>query len=392
MNKDVHVHGMDLQELGIFGNTFCFQELYKWIERIANSAFGNDGCGGCLLLLGPPGVGKTYAVDVMCNRLGVKIKKVDSTHCKTAKELGDILRKMFATDLTDIFLDCNTKKLIFIDELEVLLNTDRNIPSYIRQLFANEAPNIPVVIACNSNVEKRLGDIKREWRLISLKYPSEADIMLMLKWYTGRHGIKAPCDILLSVSEMANGNMQQALKSMSYELLIASDTISSGSGAIDKMPNIDMLYNTTDRKLAVALFEEDTWMNPLRFHENLPGEIETRKGTKKTKAVAYSSILRCMLEWDVMQGYMDDKGAVNTNIPVEHLCNAPCSILASLERKKNAQQVGMEKFTKMLSQLSLHKKLERQTYQDGFPWKHVGAYFYTIKQKKRKFSTVDTDS
>jgi hypothetical protein len=74
---------------------------------------------------------------------------------------------------------------------------------------------------------------------------------------------------------------------------------------------------------------------------------------------------------------------------------APCYLLEQLKRKKNDNQTSMVHFTKTLSQMSLQKKMERQSYNDEFPWKHIGNYHYTLKKQtlaRKKFSAVDTDN
>ena len=108
------------------------------------------------------------------------------------------------------------------------------------------------------------------------------------------------------------------------------------------------------------------------------------------KAVVYSEILRCMIEWDAMS--TDDPC---TDIPLEHLCNAPCYLLDRLKRRKNGGRASMTCFTRALSQMSLQKKMDKQCYKDEFPWKHIGNYHYTLSKQppaRKKFSAVDTDN
>ena len=164
-------------------------------------------------------------------------------------------------------------------------------------------------------------------------------------------------------------------------------------GNIDRMPDIDVLYDNPTKKIAKALFEEDMWMNPLRFHENLPIEIETRKGTKIKKATVYSEILKNIMEWDIMNTNTTDD--ISNEMSLEHLCKSPCYLLQQLQKKKKNDQTSMAYFTKTLSQMSLQKKMDIQSYNDNFPWKHIGNYHYTLKKQKqtrKKFSSVDTDN
>lgn len=407
-----------LQDHDLFGNKFCFEELYHWIKGKTEQSEKTMDHHACMVILGAPGIGKTYGVEKICEILGIHIKKIDSTNCKSIKELSDIFVKMTSTNLQEILEQKTRKKIIFIDEFEILIQIDRNIPSILYQLIDTNMSNnkslpyIPVVIACNNNMEKKLGDIRRYCKTVHLKPPDVTDILLMLRTYTQKNNLKISADILLYISERVAGNMLQALHMVQYELLKQTNNIDTEQqyknetkkdtiheeydnmvdvSAIDSMPDINIMYNNPSRKIAYQLFEEDIWMNPLRFHENLSKEMDLRKGTKQKKDQIYSKILRSILEWDTMiqnnevnNGYID--------IAMEHLCNAPCYLLPQLERKKNVEDVSMNEFTKTLSQMSLQCKLKRHTYKDTFPWEHIGNYCYTIKkQKNKKFSDVDTD-
>lgn len=379
-----------MDSLPLYGNRFCFEDLYRWIDDRVHHPSAYMDRNSCLVLIGPPGIGKTYGLEKVCEDLGVHIKKIDSANCHSIKELADLFVKMASTNLQDVIQQTVRKNVLFIDEFEILIQLDRNIPSSLYQLISADLskkkplPYMPVVIACNDNMEKKLGDIRRFCKTIHLKPPTEADVLLMLRAYSQLHRLNVPGEVILHISESVSGNMQQALQMLQIELLR-----SNGEGmdtTIDSMPDIHVLYQNPSRKVAYQLFGEDAWMNPLRFHENLPKEMDMRKGTRQKKDLVYSRMLRCMLDWDAMVNRDDEC----LDIAMTHLCNAPCYFLPQLERKKRAEDASMNEFTKTLSQMSLQCKLKRHTYKDSFPWAHVGNYCYTIK--KKKFSDVDTDT
>jgi len=397
---------MITDDVNLFGNTFYFEEIYKWLHDSIDNPKKELNNSACLLIIGSPGVGKTYGVETICQKIGITIKKIDSSTCHSTKEMDDLIVKMSSTNLEDVLLQQIRKKIIFIDEFEILINNDRNMPSLLYNLINatnNKAlPYIPIIIACNTNVEKKLGDLKRYCKSIYLKKPSDTDVMLMLLAHTKRCNISISAEILLAISESVNGNMLHALNSLEYELLKKNRTTTTDETyIIDRMPDIDTLYNDPSIEIAHMLFEEDLWMNPLRFHENLPAEIDMRKGTKAQKGKIYSEILKCMTEWDTMINTSvhtyTNTDEIGNSIYTEHLCRAPCFLLKNLKKKKNGNDTSLADFTKALSQMSLHKKMEKQSYHDNFPWKHVGNYFYALKKimknkKNKKFSSVDTDN
>jgi hypothetical protein len=386
---------MGMEELGLYGNTYSFEALYKWIQDSTHKENTHMEASACMILMGAPGVGKTFSVTRMCEMLGVTIKKIDSCNCHSIKELEDLLTKMTTTHLTDILMGKVSKNLLFIDEFEILVQLDRNMPSVLYQRLMGHhgkmLPYMPVLVTCCNNIEKKLGDMKREWRCIHLKQPTETDIMLMLRNHikrnTNQQDSYITADVLMTIAERANGNMQQALQMVDYERLVCKQDSTLQSceyiQTIDTAPNIDVLYHNPSMETARRLFMEDTWMNPLRFHENLHTELEFRKGTKAKKDETYSHILRCMIEWDTMSAQEDTDGCLG-DIAIDHLCNAPCHILAHLKKKKAGGDTTLADFTKTLSQMSLQKKMEKQSYQDDFPWNHIGTYNYMLKKQTKK--------
>ena len=388
---------INLQEHGLYGNKFYFEDLYRWIDTKVNNPCERMGISSCLILTGSPGIGKTYSIEKMCDILGVHIKRIDSTNCKSIKELSDIFIKMASTNLEEVLQQISRKKIILIDEFETMIHMDRNIPSVLYQLIERkntekrQLPYIPVIIACNDNMEKKLGDIKRYCKMIHLIPPTNADVILMLRSYTKTNNINVSANSLLQIAEICSGNMQHALQILQFEMLKKEETNCIGC-KIDTMPNINVLYSNPSRKTAFFLFEEDTWMTPLRFHENLSKEMNLRKGTKPEKITIYSMILRCILDWDAMING-NEPNQIGSEMAITYLCNAPCYILPKLERKKRGDHPSLDEFTKALSHMSLQCKLKRHTHNDDFPWDHVGNYCYTIKNyKNKKFSDVDTDT
>jgi DNA polymerase III delta prime subunit len=361
---------MNIQEdLGLFGNTLCFESLYRWLRDAASTGQA------CLLMTGPTGTGKTYGVEQMCSQLGMVIRRIDSTNCHSIRELEDMLNKAVHTTVEEALLQQGAKRVLLIDELEVLLQTDRNMPSVlfqaVQEMEKNGGTHPPILVCCNSSAERRIGSIRRAWRCIDLRPPSEAEVLLMLRSHTKKRGIRVGAETLLTISEGAGGNMHHALNMLQLGM---------SNAVIDQAPPIEALYDNPSIQTAKRLFQEDMWMTPMRFHENLPCELHYRTGGRAKKSKAYSDILRCMMEWDVMMGsaHADEN---MEDIFLEHLCRAPCHLLSSLPRRKTNKTANMDAFSKTLSQMSLQKKMDKKTYEDDFPWKHLGNYIFTLKKR-----------
>ena len=145
-------------------------------------------------------------------------------------------------------------------------------------------------------------------------------------------------------------------------------------------------YNIKDGSY---LFEQDPWLHPLRFHENIIHEWTIRKGIYNDKEHAYIDTLQLLCIWDQLMSYCKINDS-NMNIAVELSSYIPIYI-ANFSKKKNAIS-SMDEFTRMFNYLSLKKKNIVALYANDFPWMTIGSYFkhlYDDKNKTRKQKTTE---
>lgn len=356
------------------GNFKAYQDLLAWLQK------GNFppklSQASMLYIVGPVGVGKTFGVIEACKTLGLTLQKIDTNDVGNFKEFYDIFHKMCASDIT-AQLGCVRKESIvfLIDELEAFIALDRTFMSSFQKLIdTGVLPHARVIITTNNyDPKKEIAGIQR----INLFAPDEGDIISFLrKTFPDEH-----METLLRVAETCNGNLSYALR-----MLQAKDggTENTKSNKMDKYVTLSDLYISPSIDVARRVFNEDVWIMPLRFHENLVSEWKCRKGSLVLKKQIYGNMMQNLCIWDMMMSYF--KGDDFT-IPTELLSHSVCKI-EKLERKKNAP-APKDEFARIFSHLSLEKKnmvaLEQSSYlTDGLNSFHRHLYDTVINKKGKK--------
>lgn len=117
------------------------------------------------LIIGPSGAGKT----TICNLV---LKLFGDTYCvfrpvyedyHNHKDFAAAINKFITTkNMLEIFQQ--RKKLLFLDDIDVILTTDRYANTYIQEVLktAKEVGSIKILMTCSRGNEKRVTDIKKK--------------------------------------------------------------------------------------------------------------------------------------------------------------------------------------------------------------------------------------
>lgn len=240
--------------------------------------------------------------------------------------------------------------------------------------------------------------------VITMYPPTEADIFLFLKWLVSQEEQQRPSmEFLMSIAESSEGNFQYAKQQL--EMHREGDGKGTGrtvegtrevtgvgfsSSRRDTHATFKSIFESNqDVANILSIIDDDPWLNPLRLHENLIKEINNRKGIWKTKHIIYEKILESMIVWDQHMSISSRGGASGSDgsgisemsggsdaMGTDHLARTFCHFLGKLDKKKKAVDSNLQDFTKLFSQMSLHKKQEKALFHDSqdFPW--ADAHFF----------------
>jgi replication factor C large subunit len=122
------------------GNESSRKKVIEWLSKWSNGSKP-------LLLLGPPGVGKTSFVHALCREFDIDLIELNASDTRNKNMLAQILHPIFSnTSLT------GKDFLLFLDEMDGISNReDSGGLDFLIDLFAE--PSIRVIMAANKSTE-----------------------------------------------------------------------------------------------------------------------------------------------------------------------------------------------------------------------------------------------
>jgi hypothetical protein len=339
-----------------YGNSYIWKAIEAYIL--------DDHPDKHLFILGAPGIGKTYAVQEVCSKLNVFQIWIHSHTCGNAKEFKDFIEKSAQTSLMQSLSHLNQTRVIIVDELDTLIQLDRNIFPMLCDLLGKKI-KCHVIGIGHHNLEKKIRANLPKSRVYVCTPPSESDICVWLRSFA-----KCSPESMLHIAEMCNGSLTHALQFLESEVEI-------GVEKTDVVQFQDVFNRKIGRADIVRLLSEDPWLHPLRYHENLPMELHQRKAGDVEKRKMYQRVLKTLLEWDEMM-----QNPNNLDVAMEHVASSIVT-LQRYPRKLTGVHKEPTEFTKIFSNLSLHKKYERLLYSQNtdFPWMHAQIFCDYIKYR-----------
>jgi hypothetical protein len=372
---------------GFIGNENEYTQLVSWIKQ-PNSVFGNVLTKECITIVsGSPGCGKSYGVQMAIKDANKNICYINKDECINSKDFKELILKQTLSNILDQFNllsvagESLKETIIFIDDVDTLLAIDRSfINNFNLLITCNTIRTIKIILSCISSELKIILKSIIFGQLILLKTPTDNDVKKLLSNINTNNtentrNIANIANIIDDSVKLSSGNISVAfniynlnIRNIQKDIFNIEDGDKKCVESTDIFPEVAKIYFIEDRNLIRKVIEQDPWLHPLRFHENIIHEFKQRKGTKEQKDKLYIEILQHLCRWDQIMTL--SKGGDISNA-IEQACNTVL-LLTRLKRKKNADP-PMDEFTRMFNYLSLRKKNMVSLYEGNFPWESIGS-------------------
>jgi hypothetical protein len=335
------------------------EEIKKWIiDNYLNEKLSFN---SCLFISGVSGSGKSYLINKIIKDMDLFLISINSNNCSSSTQLIDLLMKSFISSLIQILTNNNSKKIIVIDDFDVLNSLDNTINLALYNFILNnqKLKNIPIIIIINNEIIKKIGEIKKKCKIIEIKKLGEYEIFDILKTY--KEDIELG-EALKIISE-TDYNINEAIKMINNLRFNNNDNFFDFN---------DIYLNNFNRNHLRKLLLKEQWIIPLNFHENLINELNNRKGKKKDKDEYYKKFIIDFCYFDL---FMNKSNEISLDLFI--------SIIRKLYDFPNKKdKIEKQNFTKMLSYLSLQKKNNKNAFKSSFPFQQIGKYHSTIINRK----------
>ena len=269
---------------GVVGNPKAVGELRKWADSWSTGIPKNR----AVILMGPPGVGKTTSAEALAADMGWGIVEMNSSDQRTGEAIRSVaLRGAFAQTFGDDGEFRSTsdggRKLIVLDEADSLFgNADRGAMPVINELIKETRQPVILIVNDFYELSRKSSAVKSSTLQITFMRPSAASISKALKAIAASEGVEVTTDALSAIAENSNGDMRAAVRDLQSVALGRSEVsfgdASQISNRIVRKSIYDLMYAIfrksapmEARRLSMDVDEEPSYIL-LWVDENLPHE------------------------------------------------------------------------------------------------------------------------
>lgn len=337
----------------IVGNRVAIKTLLDYLKESTNTP-------KLIGLIGPIGCGKTTICDLVFKELNFNVHNVSTK--ETLVNADNIL-----TNRTiDHYINSSKKKILFLDNVEILMTIDKNALSIVDNIIPNLIrTSTYLVLTCKPSEEKALTTyFKKNIEIIKLGYPPIKDSFIYLS-------TKLP-DIdeeqLLNIVKKQRGNIRDIvlnLQQSDQEITeIVKDRGFKEYNTFEIVQSF-MFNNTWDT--IDAILESDPSMVSYLLYENILDEVyNNREATMTMKT--YNTIVNSMVDSNILEKFMQESldWSMYNAVQITKIGGMYIA-LKDLKTKSSRKDIKF-RFSQVLSKLSHKNIMNKKIYNVSLPY------------------------
>ena len=235
-----------------------------------------------VLLVGPPGIGKTTLVKAIVKELGYDMVELNASDVRTKENLQSIIPPLLSNASI-----LGKKILLFLDEVDGLSGRgDRG--GFATLISLLKEPNVPIVMAANAEVGEQIKELKKVSTMIRFKRIPPRLLLLYLDHVLKSENAKMSVGDKLRLVTLSSGDVRTLLnESQSLATAGFSEGLHPVSFSIDIDKAMTSFFSVEKVEDALdILMRSEGFYNDPRF----PGYDSEKRRTDKLAAL-FSSIV-----------------------------------------------------------------------------------------------------
>jgi replication factor C large subunit len=246
-----------------------------------------------MLIIGPPGVGKTTLVKALANDLAYEVIELNASDERTKDRLESIIKPLFTN--TNIY---SRKVLLFLDEVDGIHgNYDKGGFNALLNLL--NSATIPVIMAANDDSNENMKELKRVCNVVRFKRIPPRLLMLYLEHVLKQEGIDVSIGDRVRVVSESYGDVRTMLnKAQAVIDEVYSATPKSYAIPIEEAMNRFFSASNISDAIDALRSSEGFYSDPRFYHDSEDRRLD------KLHAI-YTSIVNSNKDIDSMAKMLD---------------------------------------------------------------------------------------
>lgn len=315
-----------------------------------------------ICVIGPDGCGKTTLCNLMFKKHNKQVLEIGKDNL-VGSDIKVVLQN-FANNMTIDELLLKKEKVVFVDDVDILMNIDKLVLS---KLFGVDKvlrqKKIRVVITCNLSEEKKMNEHIKDMDIIKLAHPFYKDSYAYIMNCFNAHDVDHDAQLLLSVTQKCRGNIRETMLNLESSLESLQEKMSEDS--FKDLNNFEITRKILSMNYTLPelmLYQSgDVGIIPYMLYENIPDEMDINYKFKKGKNVP--SLIDHYIKVNdafIVSSQFEDKAYSSMDWQYFDYGNmikmyTIHSVLNELEKKATVKDVKY-RFSQMLSKTS-HKNI-----------------------------------
>ncbi len=242
-----------LNSIGEFiGNEKSRLDVLKWIKTWIKGTKP-------LILIGPPGTGKTSFITSVANFLNYDLVELNASDFRNKVNLESIIQPLLSN--SSIF---GKKLLLFLDEVDGISGRDDyGGLSFLISTIKNS--NIPIVMAANSKNSK-MKELIKNCKMVEFLPLSPFSCYLLLQNLLRKENLPLDLDAKLKLIEKSKGDIRTLLNLVQTKLQGKYDSFRTMSQDLSVEDGVNLFFSAEDASQAkTILFQSDVIYTSPRF-------------------------------------------------------------------------------------------------------------------------------
>lgn len=263
------------------------EERITFLEWLSNWKNGSKP----ILLVGPPGIGKTTLVKAAVIEFGYDVVELNASDVRTKDKLQSIIPSLLNN--TSIL---GKKTLLFLDEVDGMsARSDRGGFAALMSLLKN--PAVPIVLAANAEVGEQIKELKRISTIIKFKRIAPRLLTLYLDNILKMENVKVSIENKIRMISVSNGDVRTLMnEAQSFTTTGFSQSVHQTNFSIDIDKAVTDFFSADSVEDALdILMRSEGFYNDPRF----PG-YDTEKRRRDKLVALFSSIVTSKVDLERM--------------------------------------------------------------------------------------------